>query len=62
VLSGGGFQLTWTNSAVDLFYTPSLMPPVVWSPVTNQAGFSNGQWSLTMPIGTNGNGFYRLRQ
>jgi autotransporter-associated beta strand protein len=62
VLSGGGLQLTWTNGAVDLFYTPSLMPPVVWSPVTNQAGFSNGQWSLTLPIGTNGNGFYRLRQ
>jgi fibronectin-binding autotransporter adhesin len=61
-LSGGGLQLTWTNSAVDLYYTPSLTPPVAWSPVTNQAGFSNGQWTLTLPTGTNGNGFYRLRQ
>ncbi|HWX21681.1 MAG TPA: DUF5010 domain-containing protein [Candidatus Binatia bacterium] len=61
-LSGGGLQLSWTNSAVDLYYTPSLTPPVVWSLVTNQASFSNGQWTLTLPTGTNGNGFYRLRQ
>jgi autotransporter-associated beta strand protein len=61
-LSAGGLQLTWTNSAVDLYYTPSLTPPVAWSPVTTQAGFSNGQWTLTLPTGTNSNGFYRLQQ
>ena len=55
-------KLSWTNSAVDLYYTPALTPPVVWSLVTNQAAYSNGQWSLILPTGTNRNGFFRLQQ
>jgi autotransporter-associated beta strand protein len=61
-LSGGGIRLTWTNSAADLYCTPNLMPPVVWVAVTNPPAWSNGQWSVTMPGGTNASGFYRLAQ
>jgi hypothetical protein len=30
--------------------------------VTNAPVFSNGQWSVTLPIGTNPAGLYRLQQ
>ena len=61
-LSGGGIKLTWTNSAADLYCTPSLMPPVVWLAVTNPPIWSNGQWSVALSGGANGMGFYRLAQ
>jgi sialate O-acetylesterase len=61
-LAGGGLKLSWTNGATDLYFTPSLTPPVVWAPVTNPPLFSNGQWSVALPGSLTGNGFYRLQQ
>ena len=61
-LSGGGIKLTWTNSAADLYCTPTLVPPVVWVTVTNPPVWFNDQWSVAVPGGTNASGFYRLEQ
>jgi fibronectin-binding autotransporter adhesin len=61
VASGGGMTLSWTNSAVTLYYTPRLSP-AAWVVVTNVPGHTNGQWTITLPAGTNATGFYRLQQ
>jgi hypothetical protein len=58
----GALKLTWTNSATDLYSTPSLTKPVVWSIVTNPPIFSNSQWSVTVPTGAAAGSFYRLQQ
>ena len=60
-VSGGGITLSWTNSATELYSTPSLTLPVVWTLVTNAPVFSNGQWTLTLPS-NNSQGFFRLKQ
>ena len=52
--SGAGFQ-------PNLYYTPSLVAPVVWMLATNAPVLSNGQWTLTLPVGTNSSGYYRLQ-
>jgi hypothetical protein len=64
-----GLTLRWLDngdedetSQTNLYYTPNLTPPVVWTPVTNAPILSNGQWIVTLPLGTNGSGFYRLQQ
>jgi hypothetical protein len=62
VLQGSQIQLTWTNSVTGLYYTPDLTPSAIWMPVTNPPAFSNGQWALSLPLGTNDHGFYRLQQ
>jgi hypothetical protein len=59
--AGGGMALSWTNSAVTLYYTRSLSP-AAWVVVTNVPGYTNGQWTITLPAGTNATGFYRLQQ
>ena len=46
-------------NGVALFYTPSLTPPITWTPVSNSLVLSSNQWSVTLPAGTNA-GFYRL--
>jgi hypothetical protein len=60
--AAGGIQLTWANAAFDLYSTPSLVAPVVWTPVTNPPAYANGQWSVVLPPGTNCSRFYRLQQ
>ncbi len=49
------------TSQPNLYYTPNLVPPVVWTLVTNTPALSNGQWIVTLPTGTNGSGFYQLQ-
>ncbi len=61
VVSGAAINLAWSNSAVNLYYAPFLMQPMAWTPVTNARYFSNGQWNVSTPLGTNGSGFYRLQ-
>jgi hypothetical protein len=61
-LPEGWLKLAWTNSATDLYQTPSLTPPVVWLPATNLPDYANGQWSVSVPGGTNKSMFYRLQQ
>jgi hypothetical protein len=39
--------------------TTNLAPPVVWSPVTNAAVTSNGQFIITVPLGSEAR-FFRL--
>lgn len=47
--------------AFGLYATASLMPPVLWSLVTNVPVYSNNQWTVAVPI-KSPSGFYRLRQ
>jgi autotransporter-associated beta strand protein len=54
----GGITLSWTNSAATLYYTPSLSP-TAWVVVTNTPAYTNGQWTVSLPRGTNASGFYR---
>jgi hypothetical protein len=62
VTASNQITLMWTNGLTNVLYTPSLNPPVVWTVVSQQADLSNNQWTVTLPQGTNGCGFYRLRQ
>ncbi|MBW8864369.1 MAG: hypothetical protein JF609_05485 [Verrucomicrobia bacterium] len=52
--AGGGISVAWPNWANDwsLYSSTNLLPPVVWSPVTNSAVNTNGQISITIPIGS----------
>lgn len=61
---GHGLAIQWPGDigSLYLYYTPNLAPPVVWIPVTNNPVYSNNQWIVTMPVGTNQSGFYRLQQ
>jgi hypothetical protein len=60
--SNNGLALTWpTNAAVAPYYTISLTPPITWTPVTNAPAIVNGQWNLTVSVGTNQSAFYRLQ-
>lgn len=51
-----------TDTVTNLFSTPSLTSPVTWTLVTNSPAYTNGQWSITLPISTNGACYYRLQQ
>ena len=59
-------SITWpgsiTDTATNLYWTPSLTSPVTWIRATNVPSFTNGQWTVTLTQGTNGTGFYRLQQ
>jgi beta-glucosidase len=60
--SNNGLTLTWpTNAAVTLYYTANLTPPITWMFVTNAPTIVNGQWNLTVSVGTNQSAFYRLQ-
>ncbi|HZF01480.1 MAG TPA: glycosyl hydrolase family 28-related protein [Methylomirabilota bacterium] len=75
VSASQGITLQWPDSGVqandagtssatsqpNVYYTPSLTPPVVWTQVTNTPVLSNGQWTLNLPLGNNASGFYQLR-
>ena len=63
-----GLTLQWPDNGArelpsqpDLYYTPDLTTPVVWTLMTNTPVYSNGQWTLKAPA-TNNQGFYRLQQ
>jgi autotransporter-associated beta strand protein len=59
-----GLNLSWSNNPIgsfSLLYATNLSLPVAWTPVTNLPSLSNGQWSVSLPIGTNNAGFYQLR-
>jgi len=60
-LGSNGFTMTWQGWANDwqLQSTTNLAPPVVWSPVTNAAVTSNGQFIITVPLGSEAR-FFRL--
>jgi hypothetical protein len=60
--AGGALQLAWPGwaSAMNLYATPSLAPPVNWSLVTNIPVTSGDVLTLSLPA-TNGTSFYRLQ-
>lgn len=62
---GGQVVLSWADAsnggAATLYYTPALSPAAVWTPVPNAPVLSGGLWTLTLPVGTNVSGFYRLQ-
>lgn len=64
--ANGQIQLSWATNdnggSFKAYSATNLVPPIIWTLVTNSASFSNGQWILTLPVGTNGSGFYRLQQ
>lgn len=59
-----GLTVQWPGDlgSLYLYYTPSLAPPIIWTPVTNTPVYSNNQWMVTLPFGTNRCGFYSLQQ
>jgi hypothetical protein len=62
-VSKGNLTLSWPLSASGfaLYYTPSLLSPVVWSPVTNLVVNQNGTLSVTLqPGGSSHSLFFRL--
>jgi hypothetical protein len=63
--SGHQINFSWATNGnvgtVTPFYTPNLTPPITWTLLTNVPVFSNNQWNVTLPLGTNGSGFYRLQ-
>jgi hypothetical protein len=62
-VAGGNLVLSWSDSFPDyvLECTPSLTPPVQWSPAGGTMMTANGRISVTLPI-TNSPRFYRLRK
>jgi hypothetical protein len=65
-LSSSQIQLSWTTNdnggTFKAYYASALTPPVGWTPATNTPVLVNDQWTITLPIGTNDSGFYRLQQ
>jgi hypothetical protein len=59
--AGGKFTISWPAWGTNwgLWSATNLAPPITWSPVTNAIGGSDGQSSVTLPIGT-GSRFFRL--
>jgi autotransporter-associated beta strand protein len=56
--------LTWTNNmgAFNVYATPTLAGPVIWTMVTNAPDLETNNWLLTLPANAAGNWFYRLQQ
>jgi hypothetical protein len=68
VFASQGLTLQWPDNGsadvsaqTNLYYTSDLTPAALWAPVTNTPVYSNGQWTVTLPIGTSNAGFYRLQ-
>jgi hypothetical protein len=59
--AGGTFTLSWPAWGTNwgLWSATNLAPPITWSPMTNSISGSNGQSSVTLPIGA-GSHFFRL--
>jgi hypothetical protein len=70
VAPGNPFWIDWTSPATGfrLESTPSLSPPIIWTPATNNALFSAGTnfWQLVstndLASGTHSNEFFHLAQ
>ena len=59
--NSNALAISWPGWANDwtLYGATNLVPPVIWSPVTNAVGSNNGVFNVTLPLGTN-NQFFRL--
>lgn len=61
-LAGNALELSAPADAAyfRLHSASNLTPPIAWAPATNAVLLSNGQWRVTLPAATNGQGFFRL--
>lgn len=63
--TASSLKVAWPGRISDimtnLYGAPSLTPPITWTLVTNAATYTNGQWIVTLPVGTNNSEFYELR-
>jgi hypothetical protein len=59
----GGLVLSWPGSGVGLALSAAtnLIPPVVWSPVTNVPALVSNQWQIPLPPDDDTARFYRLQ-
>jgi fibronectin type 3 domain-containing protein len=58
---GNNLTLSWaTNLPLSLYFTTNLAASNSWTIVTNFPASSNGQWILTLPTGTESQGYFRL--
>ncbi len=66
VSPAGTATMQWLNSVntvgASLYSTPSLSPPILWTLVSNTPSFLNGLWTVTLPLSTTNNTFYRLQR
>ncbi|HTB84154.1 MAG TPA: glycosyl hydrolase family 28-related protein [Candidatus Sulfotelmatobacter sp.] len=66
ISNGSGLMVAWRGSISDavtnLYWTPSLTAPISWFRLTNAPVYTNGQWIITLPTGTNSAGFYQLQR
>ncbi len=60
--STAGLELAWPSNSgnFNVQMTTDLMPPVQWSPVTNEPTFLQSYWRLHLSLLTNAASFYRL--
>lgn len=63
-VGNGSIQLSWpawtTNYSYQLYSTTNLLPPVVWTPVTNSVVNTGDNLTMTLPLDP-GNRFFQLR-
>jgi len=59
-MNANSLIISWPNWASDwvLSSATNLSPPVVWSPVTNSIGNTNGQFNVTLPLLKNAEFFH----
>jgi len=51
-----------SDTPAHVYYASDLSPSAAWTLVTNEPAYSNGEWTVALPVGTNSSGFYRLQQ
>lgn len=54
IANANSLSMSWSNWATgwDLYSTTNLTPPTVWSAVTNAVVNTNGQFNVTLPMGS----------
>jgi arabinogalactan endo-1,4-beta-galactosidase len=62
-LNGSNLQLQWpfSGAAMNLMTAPSLVPPMVWLPVTNPVQTNGTVFNVTLPLDPVQSRFYRLQ-
>jgi len=61
--NGGALLFQWPAAGVAfaLYSSTTLVPPVVWTLVTNPPSLAGGQWQISLPIQANATRFFRLQ-
>ncbi len=60
----GNISLVWSNNmgAFNLYSTPDLTPPAVWTPVSAEPWYAGNRWFVTEATTNSPQRFYQLRQ